>query len=709
MQRSQFLTLGATVVASAMVPWKIKSYNNVPALEDIDFPIDLTPLPVNKGGRWFMDSPTRIGWFTLRFSDAKKDPISFVKKIEDARINLICLTVGGSFAFYPSEIPFHEWAPGISKNHDFFGQLVQQANARNIRIGARFDFSKQAAKSVEAHPEWFFTKADGTHPVDKSGRTPPCINGDFFRKQAVDIMKEVILKYRPALVYFNNFGNNLGGQGLPDPCQCDNCKKAFLDKTGKSLPKHMTPEVKLFLKESTYETGKLFYDAVQELAPETILINADTNPTQGWHSEGRMMIAPSPVWLYTTSEAVNRQRTSFPESVTCNNITSYSSNASRLVLMPAQETRLRLHQAIAHGSPPTYVATGTLDQDDVRDVQAAISVFKWHAKNEDLFGNTVNPARVLILTQPEVAPRGRNIITQQALKGIYRILAEHHIPVVVSEMTSILESGSFDAVIITPGALHNGLEKYVKQGGNVIHIGEEPQFGIPEPIRTHTLTDVAYVEVRDRFKFPSLEGIKYLLATSPCPYTVYDIFSKTEVKNMEFIEYPEQNNPSLTFVPPMIENPAEVSQSDLKKTNIPALLTSTYGKGNISYLPWNLGALYDRLAIPSHAQLLTDLLDQVLPNGRQIITDAHSSIEMVLSYKKDTNKTILHLINTSGQTQNNYMDAVKMKPFRISMLGKFNRAEARVLNKDLNTEVKDNRTEIYIPEMDEHEVIVLHA
>jgi hypothetical protein len=281
-----------------------------------------------------MNGPTRIGWFTLRYSDAQTSAADFVGQVAKARMNLLCLTVGGSFAFYPSRVPYHQWSPGITKENDFFGKIVKEAAKHKIRIGARFDFSKQSAEAVKEHPGWFFTLADGTHPVDASGRTPPCINGDFFRRQAVMIMEEVISTYHPAMVYLNNFGNNLGGQNLPVPCQCANCKKLFFEKTGKTLPLTMTDEVRLFLKHCTYDTGRLFFDTVQRLSPEAIFINADTTPTHGWHSETRMVIAPSQVWLYITSEAVSRQRNSYPKAVTCNNVTSYSSNASRLVLMP---------------------------------------------------------------------------------------------------------------------------------------------------------------------------------------------------------------------------------------------------------------------------------------------------------------------------------------------------------------------------------------
>lgn len=705
MKRRDFLNI--TVGATIITPWV--SPVTAQPIRHMDPPPGLVPTPVSEGGKWFMNEPTRIGWFLLRYSDAQQPATEFVQQVADAKMNLLCLTVGGSFAFYPSNIPYHEWAPGISRENDFIGKITSEAKAKNIRIGARFDFSKQSAEAVKANPGWFFTHADGTHPVDASGRTPPCINGNFFRRQAVLIMEEVVNRYRPALVYLNNFGNNLGGQNLPDPCQCTNCKKSFLQKTGNPLPNKMTPEVKVFLKHSTYETGLLFFNSLQKLSPDTIFINADTTPTHGWHSEARMVIAPSHVWLYITSEAVNRQRTSYPASVTCNNVTSYSSNASRLVLMPAQETRARLYQAIAHGSPPTYVATGTLQQDDQRDTNAAIKVFQWHARNQDIFGNTINPARVLILTQPETSPRGRNLVTQQSLRGIYRILAENHIPAIVSETvdTVLKNAGGIDLVIVTPGADAAGLEQFIKQGGRALYIGEEPAFAIPTAVKLHDLTRVAYIEVRNPNKFPSLSGLKYLAASSMCPYTIIDIFSKTDVESMPFLEYPLEADASLSFVPPMIENPGEVSQSDLKHSQIPAILFKNYGEGKIAYLPWDLGALYNRMAMPAHANLLTDLLDQLLHAGRQLETDAHSSVEMVLAYQQNTRRHFLHLVNLSGQTQNNYMDAITMGPIRISINGKFNSAKTRVINKELIVTQNNGRTEFVLPSLQEYEVIVL--
>src|SRR5687767_3420707 len=148
MKRRDFLNLA---VGAAVITPRAGSATGT-SVATIDPPPDLIPTPVGEGGKWFMNEPTRIGWFLLRYSDTKQSAAEFVRQAADAKMNLLCLTVGGSFAFYPSDIPFHEWAPQISKSNDFFGKIVSEALSKNIRIGARFDFSKQSAKAVEAHP-----------------------------------------------------------------------------------------------------------------------------------------------------------------------------------------------------------------------------------------------------------------------------------------------------------------------------------------------------------------------------------------------------------------------------------------------------------------------------------------------------------------------------------------------------------------------------
>ena len=176
---------------------------------------------------------------------------------------------------------------------------------------------------------------------------------------------------------------------------------------------------------------------------------------------------------------------------------------------------------------------------------------------------------------------------------------------------------------------------------------------------------------------------------------------------MVFNEHPPETDAPLTFVPPMIENPAEVSQSDLQHTHIPAIISRQFGKGKITYLPWDLGALYNRLALPAHAQLLTDIIDKLLPSGRQITTSAHSSVEMVMCRKEGMPAQLLHLINLSGQANNAYKEAIPMRDIAISVKGKFTAAASRKGNLKLPIEHKDDYSSFVLPVLNDYDVIVI--
>jgi hypothetical protein len=85
----------------------------------------------------------------------------------------------------------------------------------------------------------------------------------------------------------------------------------------------------------------------------------------------------------------------------------------------------------------------------------------------------------------------------------------------------------------------------------------------------------------------------------------------------------------------------------MQDTAIPALVEFAAGKG--IWLPWNLGALYQRHSLPAHAGLFRDLIDRLLGGARQIRTNAHPLVE--ITWMKQGTKRQLHLINLAGHSQ----------------------------------------------------------
>ena len=57
---------------------------------------------------------------------------------------------------------------------------------------------------------------------------------------------------------------------------------------------------------------------------------------------------------------------------------------------------------------------------------------------------------------------------------------------------------------------------------------------------------------------------------------------------------------------------------------------------------WDVGGLDYRLSSLSHAGLVTDLIDHLLPNGRQLKSNAHPLIEMTLMNQPKHDPTIVH-------------------------------------------------------------------
>jgi hypothetical protein len=710
MDRRQFLqTTTGAAVASAVSPMASATMRSfLPGLAGSD----AEPMAGIKSP-WLNSDPTRIGWFALRDLDSASDPQAVVDSCAKINVNCIVSTAGGNVAFYPTKVPFHERSPSLGEDKDFFGDLCKAAKQRNIRIGSRFDFSRQSKAALDAHPEWFFRHTDGSAATDNTGCYGPCLNTDFYHVQAIKIISEVMDLYKPEIVFVNNFVNSGGGSpgvraaaGDVDNtiCHCESCKADYQNRYGKSLPTRSNAEYVAFMKGVSDRSNKIIADTLHMKWPGTLLINADNDHGDGLHSESRISIAPRQPWPYSSSEAINRRRTSYPEKVAINVCIGYSGNLSRLVVMPQEEMKVHLYQAGAHGSPVTYAFTGTpLTQDDKRELDALEKFYAWHAANSDLYSLQANLARVLLMVEPEVAPRRRNAIPEETNKGVYRMLTEAHIPVAVSESPRSMQnaSGNFDLVIVTEGAPTEGVKEYVENGGRALFINQPPSFGLPEMVRQQTDVGTGYVEIRDPNAFPSLAGVRYATCSGSYAQT-----GETGTAIAKFLIYPDEKGASLTFVAPMVENPVEFALRDLKQTEVPALLTRNVGKGRITFVPWDIGGLYTRGSVPIHAEMFIDIVDSLLPK-RQIKSSAHPSVEMVLMNQPDKRRTILHLINNSGQLQNGYVAPVPFHSVDIDLAGSYSTAKARMAGADLKIAKRDGRSVLTLPVLNGYEAIVL--
>jgi hypothetical protein len=197
--------------------------------------------------------------------------------------------------------------------------------------------------------------------------------------------------------------------------------------------------------------------------------------------------------------------------------------------------------------------------------------------------------------------------------------------------------------------------------------------------------DGAYFRVRDRSMFPSLRD--------------------TDVLFM-YGEYRElKSSGPLTFIPPSMYGPPELVHVDWKDTASPGLVVKEHGQGKVAWLPWEIGALYYRHSSEAHARLMRDLLDQLLPQGRQLETDAHPLVEITLM--RQSERHLLHFVNLSGHSQTAYFDPLPVQGVHVRVMGPFRSAHAVRAGKSLDVFRQGEYAAFLLPSLDEYELVEL--
>ena len=642
----------------------------------------LMPLAAQEG--WWMTEPIRWVQTNLRQTDAGLDAARLAQQLADMRANVVLMGMGGIAAYYPTATEFHYASPNLPPGRDMFGEVIREAHRRKIRVVGRYDLSKTPKAVFDAHPEWFFRQSNGT-PVIYNGLYSVCINGGYYRTQAMKILAEGLDKYEVDGLFFNMFGNqarDYGGRqvGL---CHCDECQRLYRSKFRKAIPENPDDDYRRFMFASSREVAAEIGELIRKKRPKAGYFNYIQEFTDGIMSESNTAVArPLPLWPYSASDRVNRARNSQPAKMSVNLNMQFVDFWWRYATVPSGEIALRSWQNIAHGGALTFEVNGTLDLQDRQALETAKPIFRWVAGHEQYYVGQKSAARVLLLGAP--SDTGRTY-SEEPYRGVFRMLTEEHIPFAVSDNMDWLGQRDFDLVIATDWA-PAGLRQYAEKGGKVLVIGaDQPNFEVAKVVKTEA--DVrGYVRVRDHAAFPSLKDADLVMLSGPF----------TEVEN--------GSRAALTLIPPSMFGPPEFVHIDMKDTDIPAIVSRPMGQGSVTWIPWNLAGMYYRLSLPAHAGLFRDVVNRLQPE-RQIRTNAHPLVEMTLM--RQAGRTLLHVINLSGHSQTGYFAPVPMSGLQIEVAGKFKKAKALRESGELVVKTEKAYTRFTLSRLTDYELIVL--
>ncbi len=632
--------------------------------------------------RWWMEEPVRLLQTNLRETDSTLDAQRLVRQVAEFPANALLFNMGGIVAQYPTRVEFHYASPYLPPGRDLFGDVLREAHARGIRVIGRFDLSKTQKPVFEAHPEWFFKRTNGA-PAIYNGLYSACINGGYYREQAVKILTEALERYDVDGLFFNMFGNPSSDySGNPmGPCQCDACKARFEARYHRPLPTDTRDaDYGAFLAESAREVAATFAELIHRLRPGAAFLTYIQDHTDGIMSESNTAVGRAlPLWPYSASDNVNRARNSEPDKMAFNLCMSFVDYPWRFVTVPPAEIQLRLYQSMAHGGVLALNMHGTMDQEDRQALLAGRPIFQWHAKHEDLYVGQQNAARVLLL-------RGDS----NSYRGFFRLLSEQHIPFAVSDNLKWLHDAArrFD-LVIAPGGAPAELDAYVRAGGRLLMAGARPPALPVGKVLGRREAIQGSWRIHDHALLPSLKNTNLLFLDGP------------------YVELAPLDQPLLTLIPPAMFGPPEKVWVDKVETSTPGLVFANHGEGRIAYIPWDVGGLYYRHSSAGHGGLMADVIDHLLPQGRQLRTDAHPLVEVTVMRQPQRRRTLVHFVNLSGHADTAYFAPVAMRDITVELALSFRRATAVGLDRQLRVTAAGPRHKFTLPRLDAYEVVAL--
>ncbi len=631
--------------------------------------------------RWWMNEPVRFLQTNLSETDSTVDPRALVAAVADIGANTFLVNMGGIVAQYPTKVPFHYASSFLPPGRDLFGDVLRESRQRGTRVIGRFDLSKTQKPVFDAHPEWFFKRANG-EPAIYSGLYSTCINGDYYRRHALTILEEALDRYEVDGLFFNMFGNPSSDySGAPmGPCQCEACQVRYRQRFNRPVPATADADYRAFMADSSRDVAAAIAELIHRKRPRAAFLTYIKDHTDGIMSESNTAVGrPLPLWPYSASDNVSRSVGSEPDKIAINLAMSFIDYPWRYAHVAQAETQLRMYQNMAHGGPPAVVVVGTMAQLDRNGLIAAKPVFDWHKRHEDLYVGQVNAARVLLLATGDTA----------SYRGFFRLLTERHIPFAVSENMRWLEDGTrkFDLVIVPENAPKE-IERYVRDGGHLLVGGVTPP-ALPIPRVIGRRTTQGYWRIHDRTGLPSLRDTDVLFVDG------------------DYLELEPNGKPVLTLIPTAMFGPPEKVWSDKVETRVPGLVFATHGQGRLAYLPWDVGSLYYRHSSESHAALLSDLIDGLLPRGRQIKTNAHPLVELTVMDQPSRKRTLIHLVNGTGHQDTAYFSPVELRDITIELPREVRNVEAVGLGRALPITTNGAMRTFTLPSLKAYEVLIV--
>lgn len=670
--------------------------------------------------------PLRFFQHLLRETDASAaNVVELVNEISSVGANA-CIVMGGGFsAWYPTTSVSQTINPHLEG--DFLGDFLAVAKQKDIRTLVRMDISKGRKGMETSHPDWVVRKEDGS--ASSVWAMPQiCSTGPFWQEEVFFILGEILDRYPSADGFFFNY--------LHVPCcHCARCDRLVRAATGGAVPP-------AGVRNAAYETWRQQFLAdymgkvrsfIQERNPAAALVPYH-HVHDGWNIRRMAQISdivgsqvsnpvipnpidPQPIWnLWAAEEALTARglKANCPPLMIQ---TTSEVFASRQSSMPDARLVHNLVQAAAHGASTAPAVNGLLSQPDARFVPALRELGAYFKHNAHWYEDLSSVARIVVIRSEDSRMWGADVGSMAGaadgsghvaeFRGICELLSDLRYPfdIVVSPGLTEEQLGHFELVVLpSVSCLSDAdaavVEAYVTKGGRIL-----------------ATADLASCDGSGRARttaaMPCLPGLPgrpssvvgaYLAVAQSGLATAVDNIPYVPVSDLFWSPFglglPQDD---LRLVGPFDNNAPEFTVVEGQGEE-PGLIERHAGEGSACWVPWRIGALYNRFSMPEYRSLFAKLLQTKLGLA-PVSTSASNAVETIL-YAHPAGM-VLHVLNGAAARCKALVELTPLAGFDVEIETTANLVVSLRDHKNLPFKRRDKRIVVHVDRLDDFAVIAL--
>jgi len=611
------------------------------------------------------ENPMRVIQYNLQVADTPKmNPKKIAQEVVDDYGNAVVINVGGIYAWYPSKIRHHHINEFLPQKGDLLKELIDAFHAKDIKVIARFDFSKTDDLVYLERPEWFVKNRDGSPLIFGKDRMGPwtqllttCINGGYRNEElAVPVIQEVLKGYDIDGIFFN--------APHPDNCFCERCQKKYHEFYNAPLPEDSDLFGWDWHSRCMKDNVKLIYDAAKKVRKDVPIIlyywgydlggrheglvdnlderyaTADLICTEAQNILSQGVKDMPSIWKPLINMKIGNAVPGYPRPFGI--IHSCPGMDWRHTGMPKPEYMYWMAQVMANNAHLWHSITGFNDTvTDKRLLAGVREINQMIAACEDEMVDAKPLSQALLLWNG-TNPAGGWVDGMANMQYPFDLMDIHHI-----DGTRMKDY----AVVIVPDgfvldkATVKVLKTYMTGGGHVIF--EKSGAGGIEDINTllgvkldvtesHDLTaSYLRIETKDTKIRRGFEEVTFL------PLRKRVLYMK-----------PDKAETLMTLVPPFapmdaVGAPPERASIPVDQTDIPMMLVNKVGKGKALTLAFSLSGLIIDYHLEDHYWLMRNCLDYM--GGDEPFKMERNVAGLLTSVYQNGDKILVHLVNGIGQ------------------------------------------------------------